>query len=100
MKIYLFCDAGMSTSLMVKKMQDVAKEESIDCEIAAYSLSKIDDFAEEADVLLLGPQVKYKLNKVKEEYSHKPVECIEMVDYGMLNGKKVLEKALSLINEK
>ncbi len=100
MKIYLFCDAGMSTSLMVKKMQDAASEQNISCEIVAYSLSKVDDYAEEADVLLLGPQVKYKLNQVKEQYSHKPVECIEMVDYGMLNGKKVLERALELANSK
>lgn len=99
MNIYLFCDAGMSTSLMVKKMQDAAKEKGLDYEIAAYSLSNIEDYAEKADVILLGPQVKYKLKTIQEEYSNKPVECIEMLDYGMMNGEKVLERAIEIANK-
>ena len=52
-----------------------------------------------ADVVLLGPQVKYALPEVKkiaDEYGKK-IEAINMVDYGMMNGKKVLDQALSLI---
>ena len=39
-KIILLCSAGMSTSMLVKKMQEAAKAESYDCEIAAYPMSE------------------------------------------------------------
>ena len=53
---------------------------------------------EKCNVLLLGPQVRYVLNKAKalaEPYGI-PVEVINMMDYGRCNGKAVLERALEL----
>ena len=38
-KVVLLCAAGMSTSLLVNKMRDAAKEEGYDCEINAYALA-------------------------------------------------------------
>ena len=35
-KIILLCAAGMSTSMLVKKMQEAAAAENFECEIAAY----------------------------------------------------------------
>lgn len=39
--IVLFCAAGMSTSLLVTKMQNAAAEMGYDCTIAAYSLNDV-----------------------------------------------------------
>ena len=39
-KIVLLCASGMSTSMLVKKMQEAAKAENYDCEIAAYSAAE------------------------------------------------------------
>ena len=47
-------------------------------------------------IILLGPQVRYELKNVKGKYSGKPVEIINMQDYGMMNGAKVLDFALEL----
>ena len=46
----------------------------------------------------LGPQVGYTLGKAKKICEPKgiPVEVIPMVDYGMMNGAKVLDFALKL----
>lgn len=79
-KILLVCNAGMSTSMLVKKMQEAAKKEIT-----------------EADIILLGPQIRYELDNVKKVAGTTPVEAINMMDYGMMNGKKVLEHALSVI---
>lgn len=54
-KIVLLCAAGMSTSILVKKMQEAAKADNFDCEIAAYPTSEAKDKATDADVILLGP---------------------------------------------
>ena len=60
--IMLACSAGMSTSLLVSKMQAAAKEQGKDYEIFAKSVADIDHQfeVEKPDVFrLLGPQVAY-----------------------------------------
>ena len=102
MKIGLFCAAGFSTGMLVNNMKVAAKELGIDAEIDAYSQAKLADFAPEIDVALLGPQVAYTLDKSKAicEANHIPIAVIPMADYGMLDGKKVLNLALELLGEK
>ena len=39
-KIVLLCSAGMSTSMLVKKMQAAAEAENYACEIAAYPMAE------------------------------------------------------------
>ena len=50
------------------------------------------------DVLLLGPQVRFLLKKMKEKYEPMgiPVTVIPTVEYGTMNGAKVLKLALDL----
>ncbi|MFV0247070.1 MAG: PTS sugar transporter subunit IIB [Mycoplasmatales bacterium] len=97
MNLYLFCDAGMSTSLMVTKMQKAAEEKGIEATIQAFPLSSVEDKSKEADVVLLGPQVKYMLDDVKKKVTDKPVMVIDMQQYGMMQGDKVLDQALELV---
>lgn len=51
--------------------------------------------------MLLGPQVKYALKDLKViAENNKPIEVINnMLDYGMMNGTKILDVALNLIKE-
>lgn len=96
MNILLVCAAGMSTSLLVNRMNDAAKAKGIELNIEAHPVGSIDQFGDQADVILLGPQVRYELKNVKKKYPDKPVEIINMQDYGMMNGEKVLDFALKL----
>ncbi|CAH0346471.1 PTS sugar transporter subunit IIB [Bacillus sp. CECT 9360] len=98
MNILLVCSAGMSTSLLVQKMEKSASEKDIDVRIWAVSVDEARTNLEEADVLLLGPQVRYKLSqfKVLAEEKGIPIDVINPLDYGVLNGEKVLEFAMSL----
>lgn len=61
MNILLCCSAGMSTSLLVSKMEQSAKKQGIDCKIWAIATSEVNDEIENADVVLLGPQVRFLL---------------------------------------
>ncbi len=91
-KIRLFCAAGMSTSLLVTKMQNYAKEIGYDCDVVAYPISEAATYGPEADIILLGPQVRFQLNDVKKQVGEdKIVEPIDMRAYGMMDGKKVIE---------
>lgn len=89
--IVLFCSAGMSTSLLVTKMQKYADEINYETNINAYSLSEIEAQAGDADIILLGPQVAFNLESLRERYPDKIVETINMMDYGMMRGDKVIE---------
>jgi len=98
MKIKLFCLSGMSTSLLVTKMREAAKKRGLDVEIEAYAESAVAKESDDCDIALLGPQVGYQLKKAKEVCDPKniPIAVISMVDYGTMNGEKVLDLALSL----
>jgi len=102
LKIKLFCSAGMSTSMLVTKMQAAAKERGLEAEIAAYPESTLANHVDDCDVALLGPQVRFLLDQSKAVCDPKgvPIAVIPMQDYGMMNGKKVLEDALALIENK
>lgn len=96
--IVLLCSAGMSTSMMVAKMKEAAKEKNYEVNINAYSLAEASEVVKDADIILLGPQVRFQQNQVKGMATC-PVEVIDMMDYGTMNGKKVFEHAISVIGE-
>ena len=97
MNVLLVCATGMSTSLLVNRMKETAETKEIEFQIEAHPVGQIEKYGEAADDILLGPQVRYELKNVKAKYPNKPVEVINMQDYGMMNGNKVLDTALKLI---
>ncbi|MBO8163763.1 MAG: PTS sugar transporter subunit IIB [Brevibacillus sp.] len=98
MNILLCCAAGMSTSLLVQRMEEAAREKGLEGRIWAVSADEVMNNLDQAQVLLLGPQVRYKLAELKKEGEARgiPVDVISPLDYGTLNGKNVLEFALRL----
>lgn len=92
----LVCAAGMSTSLLVNRMKEAAETKEIEFQIEAHPVGQIEKYGEATDVILLGPQVRYELKNVKKMFLDKPVEIINMQDYGTMNGAKVLDTALKL----
>lgn len=98
-KILLACNAGMSTSLLVLRMQEAAKEMGVDVEIQAVAVSMAEKILNEWDIVLLGPQVRHQINMLKKASQGVPVEVIDMRDYGLMNGKNVLESALKKLHK-
>ncbi|HLR63640.1 MAG TPA: PTS sugar transporter subunit IIB [Lentibacillus sp.] len=98
MKITLLCALGMSTSLLVERMKKAAEIQGIDAEIEAYPADDIDKQLKNTDVILLGPQIRYKKNELskKAEAANVPMAIIDMKAYGATDGEKVLEQALEL----
>lgn len=100
-RILLFCSAGMSTSLLVTKMQKAAKAMGTEVSIEAFPEAEMPSHLDDADVVLLGPQIRFALNRAKKLCSEKgiPVDVINSMDYGMMNGEKVLETAIKMIED-
>lgn len=101
MNILLCCNAGMSTSLLVTKMEAYAKEQGMEAKIWAVGAGDINNHFDKADVLLLGPQVRYMLPNLKKVGEEKgiSVEAINPVHYGMCNGEEVVKFAKNLIDK-
>lgn len=101
--ILLCCSAGMSTSLLVTKMKKYAESIGVEATIWAISVNDIESTLKQyaVDVVLLGPQARYKLNSTKAICADYNIGCdvINMADYGVMNGEKVFKHALTLINE-
>ncbi|MDG3062448.1 PTS sugar transporter subunit IIB [Lacticaseibacillus casei] len=99
-KIMLVCAAGMSTSMLVARMQKAAEKDGITVNIFATSASDADNklAAENPDVLMLGPQVRYLEGQFKKDLDI-PVSVINMQDYGLMNGEKVLKASLKAIDD-
>ncbi|MEW9094273.1 MAG: PTS sugar transporter subunit IIB [Clostridiaceae bacterium] len=97
-KIMLVCCAGMSTSLLVKKMEDAATKENLKVEIFAVGEADVKNH-EDVDVVLLGPQVRYLLKKMEKLMVPKgiPVKVIDSILYGTMNGEEVLKQAVDMI---
>ena len=101
MNIYLVCNAGMSTSIVVRKMQEAAKKQGLDdIHVEAFSVEILDQKVASADVVLLGPQIRHMLGDVKKVVNGKcPVDVVDMRDYGTLRGDKILAKALQMVGK-
>ena len=100
-KVYLFCSAGMSTSMLASNMQDVANQHNLPITVAAFPHNKLEEIISEdrPDCILLGPQVKYMYEETVEQFGSQgiPIAVIDQGDYGMMNGEKVLKSAIRLI---
>lgn len=88
----------MSTSMLQAIMEQVAKSEGIEVEIRAIAEVKFPEYEDSTDILLIGPQVAYLEEKLRVKYGNSGIKIavIDSVDYGMMNGKKVLLNALSM----
>ncbi|MGM0922183.1 MAG: PTS sugar transporter subunit IIB [Bacillota bacterium] len=99
MNILLVCSAGMSTSMLVTRMEKAAAEQGIEAKIWAVSGDAAKEEMKQADVVLLGPQVRFLLKNMKALADPQgiPVEVINSIQYGMMDGKAVLETAAGLV---
>ena len=98
MNILLVCASGMSTSLLVTKMQKESEASGNHDTINACSVDELELQIDTCEVLLIGPQIRYKLKGISEIAigKDKAFAVIDSISYGMVDGKKVLAQAYEL----
>lgn len=102
--ILLFCDAGMSTSIMVKKMQTVCEDHNMPFAVSAHPIAQAVDLVEKKNpvIVLLGPQVKFmedKMHKLLDSFDV-PIDVIDSSIYGAMNGEEVMKSVIRVLKEK
>ncbi|MBW4081088.1 PTS sugar transporter subunit IIB [Paenibacillus sp. S150] len=97
-KILLACAGGFSTSMLVERMKEAARGRGI--EIVIDAVAENDIAAQKPfDIIMLGPQMGHAEGELAAEYPSIPVTTIDMMDYGMMDGDKVLGTALELMEK-
>ncbi|MGG1593092.1 PTS sugar transporter subunit IIB [Terribacillus saccharophilus] len=98
-RILLACSSGMSTSLLVTKMQTFADSIGEDAKIWAVGQDQAKKEMADADVVLIGPQMSFLKGELAAEAQKYgiQVEVIDMMAYGLADGEKAYKQALGLI---
>ncbi len=95
MNIVLACSGGVSSSMLVNKLIQVGKEKGVEITCNAYAVLGVEKYIPDADLVLIGPQVKYIVKKLQNEFPDKTIEVIDIRDYGSMNAENILNKYLN-----
>nr|MBQ4458689.1 PTS sugar transporter subunit IIB [Clostridia bacterium] len=99
--IILCCEHGASTSLVAEKIQEAANAKGVEAVVEAYSVGKLHEVIEKADVILLGPQIRFMSRRLMKEYADSgvPFVNIDASDFGRLNGEGIFTVAMEAIEK-
>lgn len=100
MKVLLVCAAGMSTSILMKKLEKYAEDKGIEFSISATGVNNAEAECEGVDCILMGPQVSYHKPNVEKVVGGIPVAVIPPADYGMGNCANIFKLIDTLIASK
>ena len=92
MKILLVCSAGMSTDILRGELIKYAKKEQLPLEVKAVGVHAYKEYCTGYDVILLGPQIAYRREKIAAVCGNLPVLAIAPGDYAAGNAAHILEQ--------
>jgi len=104
-RVLMFCAMGASSSLLAVKTEEAAKIKGVEVEMTLLSAAEaaVYDFAAKpVDVVLIAPQVRFKKRSITQAATPFgiPVEDIESVTYGMMDGEKLFEQIMHALQQK
>ena len=95
--IVLVCNGGMSTSILANRIKELGGD---GVEVNAYGEQEYSQHLKDADVVLIGPQIRYLIDDIRKRVGENvPVASIEPRVYGAMNAQKVLEMVDELLKD-
>lgn len=95
MNILLVCAGGLSTGLLIRKLKAYWQQTGEPLNIAAAGLADYQQVSQDAQIILVGPQVAYRLDEIRE-VSQKPCAAIDSTDYALGRCENIYQLAHSL----
>ena len=89
-KILLVCSGGMSTSVLMNKMETYAQAKGSSLKVDACGTGNYEDEAKDYDIILLGPQIAYRKAQIAGT-GNIPVVPIAPQDYAFGNVENILK---------
>lgn len=92
MRILLACGAGLSTSILMKKIEKYCADKGEDLTVP---VNDVEGYQKDYDCVLVGPQVSYRVEELKKILTI-PVEGIPSLDYAIGNAENVMKLAYKI----
>lgn len=92
LNILLVCGSGASSGFMAANMRKAAKKAGLDYKIQARSEAELNDYANDIDVLMVGPHLKSEFEALQKSVPDKVVTILMKPDYySILDGAAAVE---------
>lgn len=96
MHVIICCSSGMSSSLLARKLEKVVEAKGLNLKVSTMDIDLVRRNFKEADLILLGPHIKYKLEEVRSMCGGWPrAELIDTKIYQTFNGEMLAAQILS-----
>ena len=94
-RILIICGAGASSGFIAQNMRKAAKAKGMEIKVKAVSDTELEDYLPDYDLVLVGPHLKHRIEKIKTIVKPYEIEAklIDKKSYATLDGKTILEKA-------
>lgn len=92
-RIVLLCSAGVSTNLLVRKMEAEAARLGYPCSVSFYPVNEVQEAASFADVMLLAPQAASNLPEIQVKFQNVKSAVIPKDLYATIDADKILDLA-------
>ena len=92
-QILLVCNAGMSTSIIAQKMEELGKGE---IKVTAVGISDYQENYKDKDILLVGPQIRFQADEIQKNVTI-PVMVMNFQKYGLLDAQGILDDAFKVL---
>lgn len=93
-KILLLCGAGISTSMLLSKLEEAGSAlGKSEYEFEATTIEQADKYVPEADVVLVAPQIKFQIGSLQRKYPDAKFSAMDMHMFGMIDGEAIIELA-------
>ena len=97
MKILLCCLAGVTSTLFSTKLKEAASRNRVDATVWSASEHAVEYSIDLADVVLVEPQLKGSVDKIKDMNPEKPVILISEEDFKNFNAMKIFQMAYDAV---
>lgn len=92
-KVILVCNAGMSTGILAKRIEEASNGE---LDVKAYGEAEFADHLEGVELILVGPQLRHQIPTIKKQTTI-TVQGIPPQYYGLMDGKGVYNEIKKIL---
>ena len=88
--VKLLCAAGTSTQVLANKVQELADKLGLEMIVSAAPIADVAESCADADLLLLTPQVEFKLDAVKMSCPDKKIAVIDAAAFAAADTEAII----------
>lgn len=90
MKVFITCNAAMSTGILELKLQELANQKENGMEFKAVPYNELNKYIDEADVILCSPQIRFVTKDLQAAHPDKKVLQLGIQEFGMMQTDKIM----------